>query len=107
MGEEPGTVRWELALTLLFCWTVCYFCIWKGVKWTGKVVWFTATFPYVLMITLLVRGLTLDGAVDGIKYLFYPDITRLSDSTVWIEAVTQIFFSYGLAVGAQIALGSY
>lgn len=35
--EEFGSMQWELALCLLLSWIICYFCIWKGVKSTGKV----------------------------------------------------------------------
>lgn len=35
--EELGSVRWELALCLLACWSFCYFSIWKGIKSSGKV----------------------------------------------------------------------
>lgn len=35
--EHIGNLRWELALCLLAAWTICYFCIWKGTKSTGKV----------------------------------------------------------------------
>lgn len=32
-----GKVHWDLALCLLLAWVICYFCIWKGIKSTGKV----------------------------------------------------------------------
>lgn len=35
--EEIGSIRWEVLLCLIVMWIVCYFCIWKGVKSTGKV----------------------------------------------------------------------
>uniref|UniRef100_G1LS39 Transporter n=1 Tax=Ailuropoda melanoleuca TaxID=9646 RepID=G1LS39_AILME len=105
--DDPGSLKWDLALCLLLVWLVCFFCIWKGVKSTGKVVYFTATFPFAMLLVLLVRGLTLPGAGAGIKFYLYPDISRLEDPQVWIDAGTQIFFSYAICLGAMTSLGSY
>ena len=35
--EHMGGMRWELAMCLALAWFICYFCIWKGPKSTGKV----------------------------------------------------------------------
>uniref|UniRef100_A0A8C1UFQ8 Transporter n=1 Tax=Cyprinus carpio TaxID=7962 RepID=A0A8C1UFQ8_CYPCA len=105
--DRLGSVNWRLALCLLLVWTVCYFCVWKGVKSTGKAVYVTATFPYVMLLVLLVRGVSLPGAVDGIVYYLKPNHTRLTDPQVWMDAGTQIFFSYGICLGSLTALGSY
>ena len=48
----------------------------------SQVVYFTATFPYLMLVVLLVRGLTLPGAINGIKFYLYPDPTRLVDPQV-------------------------
>ncbi len=34
---ELGTVQWDIALALFLSWLLLYFCLWKGIKWTGKV----------------------------------------------------------------------
>uniref|UniRef100_A0A8C0SXI3 Transporter n=2 Tax=Canis lupus familiaris TaxID=9615 RepID=A0A8C0SXI3_CANLF len=105
--EVPGALNWEVTLCLLACWVLVYFCVWKGVKSTGKIVYFTATFPYVVLVVLLVRGVLLPGALDGIIYYLKPDWSKLGSPQVWIDAGTQIFFSYAIGLGALTALGSY
>ncbi|XP_045908924.1 sodium- and chloride-dependent GABA transporter 3-like isoform X4 [Micropterus dolomieu] len=105
--EELGSVRWDLALCLLACWVFCYFSTWKGVRSSGKVAYFTATFPYVMLLILLIRGLTLPGAWEGIYYYLYPDLNRLANLEVWIEAGSQVCFSYSLTAGTLNVLGSY
>ncbi|XP_056252458.1 sodium- and chloride-dependent GABA transporter 2-like [Seriola aureovittata] len=105
--EEVGSLRWELVLCLILTWVICYFCVWKGIKSTGKAAFFTATFPFIMLLVLLIRGVTLPGAIDGIIYYLYPDISRLSDPQVWMDAGTQIFFSYAIGLGFLTSLGSY
>ncbi|KAG9472198.1 hypothetical protein GDO78_020860 [Eleutherodactylus coqui] len=105
--EDLGSIRWELALCLLLAWIICYFCIWKGVQSTGKIVYFTSTFPYVMLTILLIRGVTLPGAYNGIMFYLKPDTSRLKDPQVWIDAGTQIFYSLAITMGFTIGIGSY
>ncbi|XP_042264663.1 sodium- and chloride-dependent creatine transporter 1 [Thunnus albacares] len=105
--HEPGDISYEMVLCLMATWVIVYFCMWKGVKSTGKVVYFTALFPYLVLVVLLAHGVTLPGALDGIVYYLKPDWSKLGEAQVWIDAGTQIFFSYAIGLGALTALGSY
>ena len=51
----------------------------QGIKSSGKVVYVTATFPYLVLIVLLIRAVTLDGASLGIKFYLIPEWSRLAD----------------------------
>ena len=55
-----------------------------------KVVWITATFPYLVLVVLLIQGLRLEGAADGIEFYLTPNWTKLTDSEVWFDAATQV-----------------
>ncbi|XP_048882796.1 sodium-dependent dopamine transporter [Brienomyrus brachyistius] len=105
--HELGLPRWQLTSCLAVVILVLYFSLWKGVKTSGKVVWITATMPYVVLTVLLLRGVTLPGAMDGIKAYLSVDFLRLCEAQVWIEAATQICFSLGVGFGVLIAFSSY
>jgi SNF family Na+-dependent transporter len=49
----------------------------NGVKTSGKIVVFTSLTPYLLFIILAIRGIFLEGAMDGLKYLVIPDFSKL------------------------------
>ncbi|PAA47147.1 hypothetical protein BOX15_Mlig024827g2 [Macrostomum lignano] len=102
-----GPLRWDMSLCLLLGWIVVFASLSKGIKSSGKVVYFTAIFPYVVLIILLIRGLTLPGYEKGIDFYLKPDLSRLQDSTVWKDAAVQIFFSLSASWGGLITLASY
>lgn len=102
-----GAVQWELLGCLALAWLVVYGIIAKGLHSSGKIIWFTALFPYFVMGILLVRALTLEGAIDGLAYYVHVDASKLLDGTTWIDGATQIFFAYSVGMGALPALGSY
>ncbi|XP_054271934.1 sodium-dependent serotonin transporter isoform X2 [Macrosteles quadrilineatus] len=102
-----GPIKWSLALCVMAVFILVYFSLWKGVRSTGKAVWITALAPYFVLIILLVRGVSLPGAAEGIRYYLTPQWHKLKNSKVWIDAASQIFFSLGPGFGTLLALSSY
>ncbi|CAO1338633.1 unnamed protein product [Diamesa serratosioi] len=105
--EYMGPIKPALALCVAGVFVLVYFSLWKGVKSTGKVVWVTALAPYVVLIILLFRGISLPGADVGIRYYLTPEWEKLKNTKVWIDAASQIFFSLGPGFGTLLALSSY
>jgi len=60
----------------------------------------------VMLVILMIRALTLDGAMEGLKFYLYPDFSKLSGQAVLL-AMGQAFFSLSLGMGAMITYGSY
>ncbi|KAF5298163.1 hypothetical protein FQA39_LY02587 [Lamprigera yunnana] len=105
--EYPGSLRWELVACLLCAWFLVYFAIWKSIKSSAKVRYFTATFPFILIIAFLVKSLTLEGANKGMRYFFRPKWELLGQAQVWVNAAAQTFNSMGIAFGSMISFSSY
>ncbi|XP_075168190.1 sodium-dependent dopamine transporter isoform X2 [Haematobia irritans] len=102
-----GAIKWDLVICLLIVYLICYFSLWKGIGTSGKVVWFTALFPYVVLLILLIRGITLPGSAMGIQYYLNPNFDAIYKAEVWVDAATQVFFSLGPGFGVLLAYASY
>ncbi|XP_049772380.1 sodium-dependent nutrient amino acid transporter 1-like [Schistocerca cancellata] len=107
LDEGIGVPDWRLVLGSLFSWSMVALVVLRGVKSSGKASYFLALFPYVILITLLVRGATLEGAVDGILFFITPQWEQLANPNVWYAAVTQCFFSLSMSFGTLVMLASY
>ncbi|TRY72221.1 hypothetical protein TCAL_03876 [Tigriopus californicus] len=102
-----GGMQWELVGSLFLGWLIVYLIIRRGLHQSGYIIWFTALFPYVVMLTLLAKALTLEGAIEGLKAYVHVDWSYMRNGSTWIDAATQIFFAYSVGTGALSALGSY
>ncbi|XP_069966834.1 sodium-dependent nutrient amino acid transporter 1 isoform X1 [Bactrocera oleae] len=107
ISEGIGIPSWRLILTLLLSWIVTYLILIKGMRSLGKVAYILALFPYVILITLLIRAVTLEGSVDGIIFFLKPEWDKLLNMKVWKEAVVQCFFSLAVCFGPIVAFSSH
>ena len=82
MDVGLGIPEWRLSLCLLFCWIMLFLTLAKGVASSGKVAYFTALFPYAVLLTLLIRGVTLPGAADGILFFITPQWEKITSPNV-------------------------
>ena len=88
-------IVWPILGSLTVAWVLAWLALSKGILSSGKVVYVTATLPYILLVILFFRGITLPGASDGIEFYLKPDSSYLFKPQTWLVAGGQIFFSLG------------
>lgn len=105
--DETGSFNPYIVCCLLGAWTIVCLGMFRGIKTSVKVMYFSSIFPYVVLFCFLVRGFMLDGALEGITHMFYPKLEIWGNIQVWRQAATQVFFALGLGFGSIIAYSSY
>lgn len=99
--------RPSVLIATLVSWGLIYLSLFKGVKWVSKVVLFTVPIPWIMLIILTLRGLTLDGASTGLHYYLEPDWSKLAHADTWRLAFSQVFFSLSLGFAVMICYASF
>nr|XP_039274460.1 sodium- and chloride-dependent betaine transporter-like [Styela clava] len=105
--NELGGIKMELLICFTVIWIGTYFAIWKGIEWTSKIVYVTATLPLVMMTIVCIRGVTLEGALDGLEVYLKPDFVSLKRMELWSDAASQVLYSLGTCTGGLTALSAY
>ena len=105
--DDYGSIQWELILCQLFGWLIIGAVIIKGIRSLGKAAYVLTLLPYVIMTALLIYSVTLPGADEGIDFYLSPDWSKLKDSTIWLQACTQIVMSTAVGMGTHMVLASF
>jgi NSS family neurotransmitter:Na+ symporter len=92
---------------LALCWIAIFLILYKGVRRVGKVVIYTVSIPWACLLILVLRGLTLPGAIEGLNAYLTPDLSALGDMSIWVAAFGQVAFTLSLGMGIMFAYGSY
>jgi NSS family neurotransmitter:Na+ symporter len=104
---DIGGMRIPVLLSLIVIWFLVFVILYKGVGRIGKVVMITVPLPWILLLILTIRGVTLPGSIEGISYYLTPNFSKLADVNVWLAAYAQVFFSVGIAQGIMITYASH
>ncbi len=75
-----------------------------GIEKTCKI---TIPLLFVLLLVLLIRGITLPNALEGIKFYLTPNLSALKNLDIWLAALGQAFFSLSIGYGIYLTYASY
>lgn len=104
--DSPGEVRWELLASIGLCLCLTYVSLRKNTFFTGRIKYVLSLAPMLIMIAFLMRVMTLEGATEGIMYMFQPNIKEIKNARLWIFALAQTIHSLGLTLGSNYVVSS-
>lgn len=105
---EVGSLVPGVFFPLIVVWVITLGILFKGVKKgieAANRIFIPAL--VILFLVIVVRALTLDGAIDGINAFFKPDWSQIANGKVWVAAYGQIFFSLSIAFAIMVTYSSY
>ncbi|NQU41585.1 MAG: sodium-dependent transporter [Lentisphaerae bacterium] len=106
-GFALSGMQWSVLGGMLGSWVLIYLCLFKGVKWVSKVVLITVPLPWIMLLILTVRGLTLEGASTGLQFYLEPHWEKLAEVDTWRFAFGQVFFSLSLGFAVMLSYASF
>ena len=98
-----GSTIWHLA-AMIATTIILILGVSNGIEKVNK---FMMPLFYILFIIVLFKVLSLENAMEGVKYLFTPKWEFLSQPKTWVYALGQSFFSLSLAGSGMVVYGSY
>ncbi|HAY3898338.1 MULTISPECIES: sodium-dependent transporter [unclassified Clostridium] len=102
IASTTQPIVWHLVFMVLCC-VIVLKGIAGGIEKASK---FMMPALFILLVIIAIRSVTLDGAMEGIKFFIKPDFSKVTIGTV-MAALGQAFFSLSLGMGAIITYGSY
>lgn len=75
----------------------------KGIEKTSK---FMMPTLLILFVIIVIRSLSLDGAMEGVRFLLVPDFSKLTSESI-LFALGQAFFTLSLGVSVMVTYASY
>lgn len=107
-GFSLGSFNLSVAIPLIIVWVIIFASVIGGVKdGIEKANKIFMPLLAILVVIILIRGITLPGALAGLDYMFKPDFSKLLNPQVWIAAYGQVFYSMSVAFGIMITYSSY
>ena len=103
LAGHPDSIYWQL-LAIIISGTIVVFGIIKGIERVNNLI---MPMLLVLFLILLVRSLTLPGAMKGIRYLLSPDWSFLLQPITWGKGLGEAFFTVCVGGAAMLVYGSY
>ncbi|MFC4558666.1 sodium-dependent transporter [Virgibacillus kekensis] len=105
---QTGSFVPGVLIPLIIVWIVVLGILFKGVK-KGIEVANRIFIPALIVIFLIIviRAITLPGAIEGLNAFFAPDFNAIMEPDVWVAAYGQIFFSLSIAFAIMITYSSY
>ena len=107
MLANPGEMTLYMVIIVLAGFIVCSFGLQKGLERISK--WMMICL-LALIVILAINSLTLDGAMEGVKFYLVPDFERAAEvgiGNVIVAAMNQSFFTLSLGIAAMEIFGSY